>query len=318
MPLFWPIISRFPSKKKKLFEKGMQKFARMGTMKKWKLTIRILSFLGVVFTSFGLYFYTHNDNSLHLSYYTMTTKKYSGTAAFKVVQLSDLHNHSLAYDNGSIPTLISDLHPDALVLTGDFIDDHTRDYSWLESLGKSFKAFSIPVLYVDGNHERKAPSEITEKEHVIFETYGFKNLNKSRFDCKNGIVFSGLQDPGKNHRYGYDGTSGVGDVPEQLEALKTGFDSNNLNVMLCHRPDLFGLVSDQSYDLMFSGHTHGGQIVLGHWAVANAPWTKYIAGEYERNGAKLIVSRGLGESYNLPVRYHCPAELTVTTIKSEA
>lgn len=287
-------------------------------MKKLKILLRITCFLGVVFCSFGFYFYSHNDDTLSVSYYTYASKKYTGSDDLKLLQLSDFHNHSLSYSNASLLDKISELGPDAVLYTGDFIDDHTQDYSMLEELGNRFDTLGVPVFYVDGNHERKAPSEITEREHAIFMAHNFKNLNKSRLDFKNGIVFSGLLDPGINYRYGYDGTKGVGDVPEQLESLQGGFDPTKLNIMLCHRPDLFGLISDQSYDITFSGHTHGGQIVLGNWAVTSVPWTKYIAGEYERNGKKLIVSRGLGYSYSLPCRYNCPCELTLTTIKREA
>lgn len=263
-------------------------------MRKLKILIRSICLLGVLFCIVGVTFYVQNDDKLSISYYACSSKKYLGNSDFKILQLSDLHNHPIRYSNASLTQEIESLEPDVIVCTGDFIDDHTRDYSELKELGECFERMNVSVFYVDGNHERKAPPSIVNEEHRIFADHHFKNLCGLRFDFKNGLVFSGLLDPGVNHRYGYDGTSGVGDIPEQLEALKKDFDGSKFNVMLCHRPDYFGLISDQGYDLTFSGHTHGGQILIGNWAVANLPWTKYIAGEYERNDKKLIVSRGLG------------------------
>jgi predicted MPP superfamily phosphohydrolase len=78
------------------------------------------------------------------------------------------------------------------------------------------------------------------------------------------------------------------------------------------------LVEKEGYDVTLSGHTHGGQILLGNWPVAVYPWTQYVAGTYESDGKTLVVSKGLGTSYYLPVRYHCQAELVLLTIKRKA
>jgi len=287
-------------------------------MKKARIIFRTIAVIGVVTTCFGFFYYCNNDDNLNVSSYQCVSEKYTGNEDFRIVQLSDFHNHSLKYSNAELVQQILDLKPHVIVCTGDFIDNHTRDFSMLQNLVASWKEKGIPMYYVDGNHERKAPDEITNKEHDIFDSWG-KNLYKSPVDLKNGIVLSGVRDPGsKKHFEGPYFKPYEGDVPDQLSELEATFNEAKFNIMLCHRPDLFHLVAKKGYDLTYSGHTHGGQVLLGSWAIAVYPWTEYIAGDYSEGLSRLLVSRGLGTSYNLPVRYHCKAEIVLTTIKKKA
>lgn len=287
-------------------------------MKRIRVFLRGVAFVGVLCTGFGFFCYTNNDLRLIVSAYEYTSDKYTGSEDFRIVQLSDFHNHSLDYSNGDLLGKINELKPNAIVLTGDFIDDHTRDYSMIQNMISAWKAKAIPVFYVDGNHEMHAP-ENAEKEHAIFDEWG-TNMNENRLDLGNGIVLFGVRDPG-NRKKGEWPTPFKpyeGDVPAQLETLAGGFDSSKFNIMLCHRPNLFDLIASKGYDLTFSGHTHGGQVRIGNWAVASAPWETYIAGAYTKGISHLLVNRGLGTSYYLPVRFRCTAEIVLTTIKSKA
>jgi predicted MPP superfamily phosphohydrolase len=288
-------------------------------MKKLRILIRVVTTLGVVFTGFGFYYYAHNDDSLALASYEVVSKKYKGSKPFRIVQLSDFHNHSLSYSDGDLLEKINALEPDVIVSTGDFIDNHTKDFTMIEAMVASWKAKGIPFYYVDGNHERKAPSEITAKEHEIFNRWGKNLYHEKSIDFGNGVHLSGVRDPAAKgvYEWAYVGPY-EGDVPDQLSLLAPAFDSSSFNILLCHRPDLFDLAEKNGYDLMFAGHTHGGQILLGSWPIALYPWTEYVAGSYTKGASRLLVSRGLGESYNLPVRHNCKAEIVLTTIKSEA
>jgi predicted MPP superfamily phosphohydrolase len=287
-------------------------------MKKSRIVLRILAFLGVVVCSFGFYFYGHNDDSLVITNYIFSTAKYTGTKEFRIVQLSDFHNHSLDYGDEDLLKKIKDLHPDVIVSTGDFIDDHTKDYSVLENMVASWKKEGIAFYYVDGNHERKAREEITNREHSIFDSWG-KNLYQSRVDLGFGLILNGVRDPAaRNVREWSPFQPYQGDIPSQLAVLDKNFDSSKYNIMLCHRPELFDDMVEKGYDLTLSGHTHGGQILVGHWPVAVYPWTEYVAGSYEKKKSQMIVNRGLGTSYNLPVRHNCNPEIVLITIKSGA
>ena len=71
--------------------------------------------------------------------------------------------------------------------------------------------------------------------------------------------------------------------------------------------------SDCGFDLYLCGHTHGGQV---NAVVRPADWVlpfDYVAGLYEREGARLYVNRGFGTA-GPPVRIGAPPEVTTIVL----
>ncbi len=69
---------------------------------------------------------------------------------------------------------------------------------------------------------------------------------------------------------------------------------------------------------MLSGHTHGGQVVLGRIGdltlTPAAFASPYIWGRYTRGNSQLYVSRGVG-TVGIPVRINCHPEITRITLR---
>ena len=90
-------------------------------------------------------------------------------------------------------------------------------------------------------------------------------------------------------------------------------------VLLSHRPELMDLYKKYQIDLVFAGHTHGGQIRLPLVGALIAPnqglFPKYDAGRYDEEGSTMFVSRGLGNSL-VPFRLFNRPELVVVTLKN--
>ena len=70
-------------------------------------------------------------------------------------------------------------------------------------------------------------------------------------------------------------------------------------------------------DLVLSGHTHGGQVVL---PLFGAPFTasrygqKYVHGLVRGPSARVYVSRGVG-TIGPPIRFGAPPEVTLLTLR---
>ena len=91
-----------------------------------------------------------------------------------------------------------------------------------------------------------------------------------------------------------------------------------LNLLLSHNPDVFPVAAAQGYDLIVSGHTHGGQINLEipGWPLNVARfYTPYIHGEYRRGGSVLYVSRGIG-TVGVPLRLGAPPEVNLIRLST--
>ena len=85
------------------------------------------------------------------------------------------------------------------------------------------------------------------------------------------------------------------------------------NLLLCHTPLVFDRAAELGFDLMVSGHTHGGQVdmPLGFDNLTFVRlYTPYIQGHYRKNGSQLYVSCGLG-TVGAPVRLGAPPEVTL-------
>jgi hypothetical protein len=87
----------------------------------------------------------------------------------------------------------------------------------------------------------------------------------------------------------------------------------DFNLLLAHTPQVFPEASDHQFDLVLSGHTHGGQINLGFLGAnlnicdLRTPYTK---GLYTRGKSRIYVNSGLG-TIGVPVRIGAPAEITL-------
>ena len=87
-------------------------------------------------------------------------------------------------------------------------------------------------------------------------------------------------------------------------------------VLLSHQPKSIEAVTEKHYDLMLSGHTHGGQIFpFGFLVMLQQP---FLAGLHAVTATKQIfVSRGTGY-WGPPVRVFAPSEISVLKLKPAA
>jgi predicted MPP superfamily phosphohydrolase len=88
-------------------------------------------------------------------------------------------------------------------------------------------------------------------------------------------------------------------------------------ILLAHHPHAFDAAAAVGIPLTVSGHTHGGQLMLGD-AVGFGPLLyRYWSGLYRKpalNGESLVVSNGVGNWF--PLRVGAPAEIIHLTLRS--
>ena len=183
------------------------------------------------------------------------------------------------------------------------------------------------VYYVYGNHEMML---LDDPENNIFKTSleeaGVKILN-NKIDYINigdkKIQISGIQDPAtlyKDKKYAYVGENNQDKVKQILNDLslnkKDNSEINNneelYNIVLSHRPEYFEMYSEYDIDLLLSGHTHGGVVILpfvgGIYAHPQGWFPKYTSGIYEKDDFKMIIGRGIGYS-GIKLRIFNPPEI---------
>jgi uncharacterized protein len=103
-----------------------------------------------------------------------------------------------------------------------------------------------------------------------------------------------------------------------LDAVLDQLHDNSAAILLAHEPDFADLSAESNrFDLQVSGHSHGGQIVLPLYGPPILPHLgrKYPSGLYQVGNMLQYTNRGVGMA-RLPVRFNCPPEITIFTLKS--
>lgn len=236
----------------------------------------------------------------------------------RIVMLSDLHGSFYGKDQRALLERIDALSPHAILLAGDIFDEG-GDFLAAEALFEGI-AKKYPCYYVSGNHEYPADfAAITAflQKHGIICLWG-----QGQTVTLNGqpLYLAGLAD--ENHTF-YVKKPLLPLPKEQLAAIEAERSKEEqalFSILLCHRPhpELF---KDSGYELVLSGHNHGGQVRIpwllnGLFAPGEGFFPKYGGGSYEMgDDSLLIVGRGLAKS-NIPRIFNRP-EVVLVTITPE-
>ena len=210
----------------------------------------------------------------------------------RIVHLSDNHGHEFGEDNEELLAMVAEQEPDMIVLTGDIIDQESQ-LTMIPALAKGLSAIA-PTYYVTGNHEWSLGTGVVKTLKSLLEECGVTVLS-NRYEVleRDGasIVLAGVDD-----------LNGFADqkTPEELYAEIQAEHPGLFTVLLAHRNDQFGTYAACGYDLVLSGHAHGGIIRLpftdGLLGTQRNFFPTWTAGVYTLGDSTLFVSRGLGNN----------------------
>ena len=285
-------------------------------MKKIKRKTIIIILISIILLFFiGLYLYFEN-NYLQVSIYTVESSKIpKDFTGFKIVQISDFHNTKFKKLTNDIIKEIKNSNPNIIVITGDLIDAYKTNIDIAISFVEKINDIA-PIYYVTGNHEARIENyeEFKNKLEENKVTILDDKLEVIKKD-NSEINLIGIDDPSFNfNTYSDDSTI----VEDNLTSIQ--FDKNKFNILLSHRPELIDTYAKNNFDLVLTGHAHGGQIRIPFIGGLIAPnqglFPKYTSGAYEMGNTKMIVSRGIGNSI-LPFRINNRPELVVIELKNK-
>ena len=266
----------------------------------------------IVLLLVGIYLYNEN-NTLEISKYDIKSSKISEEFNdYKIAHISDFHNTGSNKLKNSIIESLKEEKPNIIVITGDLIDSYRTNIEISVDFIKDINEIA-PIYYVTGNHESrikeyKVLMEKLEENKVIILDDKVEEIT-----INDSIInLIGIKDPTLEHQSYLEEKEIVDGVLKKID-----YNNNNFSILLSHRPELLDIYNKYNYDLVFSGHAHGGQIRLPYIGGLVAPnqwlFPKYDAGIYEEDNTKMIVSRGIGNSI-LPFRINNNPELIYVTL----
>lgn len=242
---------------------------------------------------------------------------------FKILHLSDWHCTTYGKNNKRLINLINNKIKgekiDIVVITGDFIIRQKRDYR--PALEFISKIKSNNIYFVYGNHEMILKSKEIQDFKNKLETLGVVVLDDKKIEL--------TRENQKLNLYGvsyiFSHIASRKDLTEQvLEKYKKDYEEKigiinqeEYNILLSHDPMDFEIYARMGFDLIFSGHLHGGGIRFFGIGVATARknwfFTRLAAGIHKKYNTQMIVSRGIGNSTR-PIRIFDPPEISITTL----
>jgi predicted MPP superfamily phosphohydrolase len=90
-------------------------------------------------------------------------------------------------------------------------------------------------------------------------------------------------------------------------------------LLLSHNPDILASAQIGRVDVVLSGHTHGGQIVVPLWGPAHTQsWhlqRSEVSGYMRRGRTQIYITRGIGEG--IPLRFNAPPQIALITLVPE-
>lgn len=292
-----------------------QEYFRKQYQKKW--VQRLMSTLMVVFLPFvGFYIHFIEPRLVKTSSLKIPIKKLPGSFnLFRIVQMSDLHygptNNVPSFFKKCIQK-VNELKPDLVALTGDYLQ---WDDSYLKGLANILAGLKAKsgIFAVLGNHDYGVchkghpPTDPIDHEDVIeaFEKRGINVLHNRRIPIRRGgetLEVVGVGDYWTSHflpEKALRNRKPPRDKSPRDKSLLRGKPHPGIHyptILLCHNPDSIDHLKDFHFDLMLSGHVHGGQISLPFIGPLSVPVkNRHLRRGLHRIGPKwLYTNRGLG------------------------
>ena len=254
-----------------------------------------------------------------------------GARDIRILHFSDLH--LTPERKGEIADIKSwaALKPDLVISTGDFLAHRDGVEVALNALNE---LLDIPGLYVFGSNDYYAPKfknplsylkkdsgerNLGEKLPIgefdkELQNRGWINLNNKRRSITiNGIAID---------------VRGTDDAHLELDEYErvSGKKSGELSIGVTHAPyrRVLDAMALDEIDLIFAGHTHGGQVRMPWFGGSRSLTTNCDLPNWRSRGLTKIdnqpylnVSAGMGYSPFAPFRIFCPSEVSLLTLKSK-
>ncbi len=221
---------------------------------------------------------------------------------YKILQLSDLHVDMSDEAMRRVEGILPRLEYDICVLTGDYRAHTFGPYeAALAGMARLCSKIAKPVYGVLGNHDtiRMLPG---------LEQMGIRMLLNECSIIERGnarIYLAGLDDA---HFYRAD----------NIEKTASDIPPQEFSILLSHTPEIYQQAAHAEFDVLLSGHTHGGQICLprGIPVTLDSVLPRRMgSGAWAYHEMQGYTSVGAGTSV-VTARFNCPPEITLHRLRA--
>jgi predicted MPP superfamily phosphohydrolase len=208
----------------------------------------------------------------------------------RFVHFSDLHYRGDAEYAAEVVQTINQLKPEFVCFTGDLIEQKI----YLGEALDFIRQIQAPVYGSPGNHDYWSGACFTDYGRAFRATGGSWLVDQSLVLTRHELEIVGMAYVG-------------------IHAFRPPKAARRL--LLLHYPAMADRLG-KPFDLILSGHSHGGQIRLPFYGPLIIPdgVGPYDVGNFQTRNGPLYVNAGIGTLSRIPLRWNCPPEITVITL----
>jgi predicted MPP superfamily phosphohydrolase len=276
----------------------------------WLGIIFLFAILGLVFYSTWI-----EPFRLGVTYQTYLTDQWTTDGPpFRLLQIGDIHVERITPRERHLNRLVSELKPDMIVFTGDFVNlSNTNDPDSEKAIREIISEWRAPlgVFCISG----------TPLVEPLERVQAFvKDLDNLKLLPNQWISVN--TPGGQLHILGLVVTHDMKRDRDMLKKMMLVAPGGGLKLLLMHPPDIAPEANEAGFDLYLCGHTHGGQIrlpLIGALFSSSQLGNRFIMGRYELGNTTLYTSRGVGlEGLGAPrARLFCPPEIILWEIRGK-
>ncbi len=246
----------------------------------WLLLLLALAALGCV-VGYG----RRSATQLQFTHINLPQEVLPGVGPLTIALIGDIHeNYEMLR-----PCVdeVEKTKPDLIIFSGDMVFAHLRFAGTRRSIELLRRLQAVaPTYAVLGNHDYE---KLAQVERVL-ATSGARLLRNEALDWQTPS--------GARLRLVGLGDWNEGDeAPERCLAPHGQADAPVL--LLSHDPESRHLLQNYDWNLMLSGHTHGGQLGNPFTGKPICFRSDMPSGHYEKNGRHHVVTRGVGSTYGM-------------------
>lgn len=267
--------------------------------RKWLI---ILALLALICGLGSILYGTHSAQQLECNQLQLPAAALPGAGPLKIAYFADLHNDPELFVQAI--DHIAAAKPDLILFGGDFVraDQRFMRTRWAIQGLKQLRNIA-PTYAILGNHDYEKLDQLER----VFAAAGIPILRNQGIDwhTPSGTTLRIV---------------GLGDWNEGDEApancLQPAGQEERPVLLLSHDPESRWLLRAYDWDLMLSGHTHGGQLGNPFTGASISLRSSMPAGLFEfDNNRRIIVSRGVGAIMGM--RFFCPPEVNIIEVNKE-
>ncbi|WP_078576724.1 metallophosphoesterase [Salipaludibacillus agaradhaerens] len=251
----------------------------------------IVWILFAIYIGVGLYLaYSPVIRSHDISLAKTTSHK----SSLKIVMASDMHFGGLSGKKHAerLVKEINKLNADIILLAGDIVDDDPAQFKEKKMDGLLANLHAVYGKYaVTGNHEYYGGK--IEELAVMLDEAGIQLLQDDVVEPNEMITIVGRKDKTDKNR-------------KSASALIDPLDKRKILIMMDHQPTDLHAIMEAQTDMVFSGHTHRGQIFPYHLITAKLFEVDW--GYKQKGRLHVFVSSGFG-FWGPPIRLGSRSEI---------